>query len=79
MPMLNNPQSLLDLSNYIYIGAAVLAVVATFSIVYFGSRVASLKDIELKAYQSDADARIAEANLKSPAGTLSLLREVRYS
>ena len=63
--MLTDPQRLLDLSNYVYITAAVLAVIATFSIVYFGNRVASLKDAELKAYQRDADARIAEAHTQS--------------
>ena len=65
MTMLSDPQRILDISNVVYIGSAFLAVIATFLIVTFGNRVARLKETELKAYQSAADARIADAHKAS--------------
>jgi hypothetical protein len=55
----------LAMSNVVYIIAAVVAVLATFGVVYFGNRYTRLKERELDAYKSEADARIAEANKNS--------------
>jgi hypothetical protein len=55
----------LAISNVVYIIAAVVAVLATFGVVYFGNRYTRLKETELDAYKSEADARIAEANKNS--------------
>jgi hypothetical protein len=62
MPIFGNPERLLDFSNALLIVAAALTVVATFAIVYFGNKVTSIKQSQLKAYQTAADERIAIAN-----------------
>ncbi len=62
MPPLGDPERLLDFSNVLLIVAAALTVLATFSIVYFGNKVTSIRQSQLKAYQAAADERIALAN-----------------
>jgi len=65
MPMLNHPDKLLSFSNGLLVVAAVLTVIATISVIYFGNRVATLKAAQLKTYQDDADNRIAEAKAEA--------------
>jgi hypothetical protein len=65
MPIFDAPEKMLAFSNGLYVAAALLTVLATLSVVYFGGRVTALKESQLKAYQMDADARIAEANAKA--------------
>ena len=52
-----------------------LTVLATLSVVYFGNRVTVLKEAQLKAYQKDADARIAEADAKAAQANEKAERE----
>jgi hypothetical protein len=65
MLMFDAPEKMLAFSNSLYIAAALLTVLATLSVVYFGNRVAAKKDAQLKAYQENADQRIADANAKA--------------
>jgi hypothetical protein len=75
MPIFDHPEKILAFSNGLYIFAAVLTVVSTLSVVYFGNRVTVLKESQLKAYQKDADARIAEANSKAAQANEKAERE----
>jgi hypothetical protein len=65
MPIFDAPEKMLAFSNSLYVAAALLTVLATLSVVYFGSRVTALKESQLRAYQKDADARIAKADSKA--------------
>jgi hypothetical protein len=63
--MLTNPDlvsKLLDWSNYLYVFAIVVTVLATFGVVFFGKVVTKLKDAQVQQYQKDADVRIAASN-----------------
>src|SRR4051812_10678740 len=62
MPMVTDPSKMLDLSNYLYGFAALLTLLATFGVIYFGRTVSNLKDAQVKQYQKDADVRIATSN-----------------
>jgi hypothetical protein len=75
MPIFDAPEKMLVYSNGLYVAAALLTVLATLSVVYFGGRVTALKDAQLKAYQRDADARIAEANSKAAQANEKAERE----
>ncbi len=61
-PMLTDPSKMLDLSNYLYGFAALLTLLATFGVIYFGRVVSHLKDVQVQQYQKDADTRIATSN-----------------
>jgi hypothetical protein len=67
-PMFNNPEfaaKVVEISNYLYIAAAVVTVLATLGAVYFGKVTANFKDSQLKQYQKGADVSIAASNLKA--------------
>ena len=71
-PMLSSPDTvarLLEWSNYLYVFAIVLTVVATFGVIYFGRVVTNLKDAQVQQYQKDADARIALSNQHAAEAT----------
>jgi flagellar biosynthesis GTPase FlhF len=59
-PMLTDPSRMLDFSNDLYGFAALLTLLATFRVIYFG-RVVS-KVTQVQQYQKDADVRIAASN-----------------
>jgi len=62
MPVFNDFERLLNWSNYLYIAGGVLTLCMTLAIVHFGNKVSAIKAAQLKAYQTAADERIAEAH-----------------
>jgi hypothetical protein len=65
MPISVSPEKLLAFSNALLVVAAVLTVVATVGVIYYGNRVASMKQTQQKTYQESADQRIAVADEKA--------------
>jgi flagellar biosynthesis GTPase FlhF len=60
---------MLDLSNYLYGFAALLTLLATFGVIYFGRVVSKVKDAQVQQYQKDADVRIASSNQHAAEAT----------
>jgi hypothetical protein len=71
MPISVSPEKMLAFSNVLLVVAAVLTVIATFLVIYFGNRVDSKKQTELKTYQENAGKEVSNLRRQLNYRTLS--------
>lgn len=64
------PNRFVDYSNMLVVSAAILTVIGSIGVIYFGKKSADIKEAQLKAYQKDADERIAVSNAKAQQAIL---------